>query len=76
MPMHLQTSVEFSSERCRGDLHLQRLSTRADEAYGGGQAGVAWAMGGQAFGLILVSRLHLVSLAKAALQLGASSDFY
>lgn len=35
----------------------------------GGQAGISWAMGGQASGIILVSRLHLVSLGKASSQL-------
>lgn len=76
MLVHLQASVGFSSARYWADLHLQRLPTRAEEVCGGGWAGLAWAMGEQAFGLILVSRSHLVSLGKAALQLVASSGFY
>lgn len=76
MPMHLQATIGFSLERCDSDLHLQRLPTRADEACGGGRAGLAWAMEGQSFGFILVSRSHLVSLGKAATQLVASSGFY
>lgn len=75
MPVHLQAWVRFSSEGCQSYFH-KVMSTRADEACGGGQAGSAWAMGGQDFGIILMSRLYLVSLGKAALQLVASSGFY
>lgn len=70
MPMRLQMSVGFSSKRCQGDLHQQRLSTRADETHGGGRAGVAWAMGGQALGQAFSEQVTLGVPGRSCLTAG------
>lgn len=73
MPWHLQALEGCSLERCWEPLHLQRWPTTHVEV--GGQV-AAWSVREEAFGLILVSMLHLVSLEKPAPPLAASSVFY